>query len=466
MLNKMVILSLFVLSCSYDAVQSSEWCGAADWALFNVPERRAMWVWNPAAVDGDNNANRNWDGYRNARDRFFENYKGVQDMFLDFCENKSIRVLYFFGFTWEWSQSELNNGNIVYESGFAAFNARARARGIQVWLMYYLWDDPDDPRMMDDLESVKLIAQAVHNFNRAYPASAFAGIHCDQEPGDTTVYPALLDNMKNAADWIQANQVDLLLSQALRPKWLKADHQVTWNGSHTLMNYHMMDIIDHGVLMCYDDRYNVMIRWSNQILDYATGIGKKVAIGTELNRHGDSDTVESWYHEIQAEPIETRFLTDLVNPPTTYEDAMHQLVEDLNAKPGFDRMAIHSYKGYFDHWFGAMPRDYLLALPGGEYDSAAANPPEVDLNQDNRPLFGPAPEPGCNEFPMADFNLDCRVDSLDFSIMSRQWLADFDHDVDVSGPSGMPDSEIDLYDFAELALEWLACYLEPHSDCL
>ena len=35
---------------------------------------------------------------------------------------------------------------------------------------------------------------------------------------------------------------------------------------------------------------------------------------------------------------------------------------------------------------------------------------------------GPEPDPVCTEYPESDLNKDCKVNLLDFAIMSEQWL--------------------------------------------
>ncbi|MEN6309235.1 MAG: LamG-like jellyroll fold domain-containing protein [Anaerohalosphaeraceae bacterium] len=38
-------------------------------------------------------------------------------------------------------------------------------------------------------------------------------------------------------------------------------------------------------------------------------------------------------------------------------------------------------------------------------------------------------------------------------------------ELDITGPNGVPDCKVDLYEFAEVAAEWLKCGLSPASDC-
>jgi len=378
--------------------QSAEWNGGEKWDLFDSPDRRAMWVWDPASVTGTKAENRSWDptptAPRNAQARFFENYKGSRDLFFDFCENKSIRVLYFYNAVWEWNLADLDNATptIPNEADFASFVAEANSRGIQVWLMCYLWDDPNDSRMTipAQKQSMKRLAEAVHNFNIAHPTTPVAGIHVDQEPGDVSVYDDLLDTMKIAQDWVDANSPEIIISQALRPRW--RNQNVTWNGVTKPMNEHIMDTIGHGAYMSYNDNVNTVKNWLTPIVDYSTALdgNKKISSGFEVNDLTglwENSDEETWWEEIGNEPLATRFKVDAV-APVTFEDAMHDIVNSYKAQAGYDRQVIHSYAGYFEHWFGERPRDYLLNLPAGEYVSATQNPAKVNLHQDTRPLVG------------------------------------------------------------------------------
>ncbi len=400
LINTQILTRLAALTLLFsNSAQCVEWNGGEKWDLFDCPARRAMWVWNPVAVTGTNSDNRSWDptssAPRNAQARFFENYKGSQDLLLDFCENKSIRVLYFFNAVWEWNMADLDNSTprVPNEAGFAAFVARANNRGIQIWLMAYLWDAPDDSRMTTaaNKQSIKRLAEAVHNFNLAHPTTPLAGVHLDQEPGDTRVYDDLLDTMKIAQDWVNANSPNIMISQALRPKW--RNQNIMWNGSTKPMNEHIMNTIGHGAYMSYDDDVTVVKGWLTPIINYATTNNKKIASGFEVTDYKgawlNSDK-ETWWEEIRNEPLATRFKVDAASP-VTFEDGMHDVVNTYQAQSGYDRQVLHDYENYFLQWFGGYPRDYILGLPTGEYVSTTQNPAKVNLNQDTRELVGISP---------------------------------------------------------------------------
>ncbi len=395
-------LAALMVGVSTNNLAAQEWNGPSDWAKFDVAARRAVWVWNPVSMDGTTDQNKNWDGSKNSKIRFFENYKGSRDLFFDFCENKSIRVVYMFVGIYQYRSADYTAGVFPYEEeNMLPFMEEANARGIQVWYMYYLNDTRDSTTLNGNTNQIVRIAQTVDNFNKKYPNARFAGIHCDQEPNDETVYPGLLNNTKKAYDWIEESGSDLLTSQALRPKW--RNQEVTWNGETKVMNEHMQDWLHHSVLMAYSDEPSTVDSWSSAVIDYADSIGRKAAIGSEvadLSGFAYDASGETWYEEIQAESAETRFKVGSADF-VTWEDMMHSVVDKHEATPSFDRMAIHGYSQYFRHWFGDLPRDYLLGLEGGVYDSAVINPEKVDLTVDTCALFGYVPNPDANRHPVA-----------------------------------------------------------------
>ncbi|MBK1792144.1 PKD domain-containing protein [Persicirhabdus sediminis] len=394
-----VASAILITALSCTALQADEWNGPSDWAKFDVAERRAMWVWNPIPTEGGKEENRSWDGDRNVSERFYQNYKGSMDLFFDFCENKSIRVLYMSCGSYQWT--DYSSGGLDYaEEYMIPFLEEANARGIQVWYMYVLNDDRDSATLVKNTNQIITIAKAVHNFNQEFPSCRFAGIHCDQEPNDTSVYTGLLENTKRAYDWIEESGSDLLTSQALRPAWRNAS--ITFNGETKVMNQHMQDWLHHSALMAYNSNANKVYDWAKLVIDYADSIGRSAAIGSEvanLNGAWDGSENETWYGKLVNENAATRFQVSS-SSPVTWEDMMHTTVDKFKDNPSFDRMAIHSYGEYFWHWFRKQPRDYLLELEGGEYVSSAINPDKVDLTVDALPLFGHKPVPFDNRHPV------------------------------------------------------------------
>jgi hypothetical protein len=81
----------------------------------------------------------------------------------------------------------------------------------------------------------------------------------------------------------------------------------------------------------------------------------------------------------------------------------------------------------------------------------------------------------CYRLDPYDFNDDCRIDVEDLDRLAENWLDDntdpqtqiciANPDLDLSGSGGEPDCRVDLYEFADLAAEWLACTRVPISDC-
>jgi hypothetical protein len=239
-------------------------------------------------------------------------------------------------------------------------------------------------------ESIKKIMVAIKNFNDAHPDTPIAGYHNDQEPKDSARHGDLLDTLKIAQDWVDANEPELTISQSITPSWRSAN--VTWGGSTKTMNNHVIDLIGHAAYMAYSDSANTVLNtYAVPAVDRATAAGHKVAIGQETEDIAwHLDPSETWWDEIQAEPEATRFKVDAA-APVTFEDCMHGTAAGLIPKAGYDRMVIHQYSAYFTHWFGMRPRQYCLSRTGGAYDSAAESPEKVNLLDDQRPLTGLGP---------------------------------------------------------------------------
>ncbi|MCM8530069.1 MAG: hypothetical protein NE330_02820 [Lentisphaeraceae bacterium] len=366
---------VFILSLLVNAEDSSQ----------KHDSKRAMWVWSPTKsktnlpanqkkpskeqLNANKKHNKHWDGV-NSRIRFQQNYKGVQDLFFDFCEQQSINELYMFGTTWEWGKKSIANQQLPDEDFWVKFNTQAKSKGIRVWLMFYLWDNSNDLRMNSETESMKAHAQAVLNFNRKHPKAAFVGIHCDQEPSKKQVYKGLLQNMQEAQSWLRKQKSNLLISQALRPAWLRENFK--WNGHEKLMSEHIVDEIPHVALMCYNDNFEVIKKWSKPLVEYTANANKKAAIGFEVNNLFNAwpkAENETWWEEINSVKREKRFQRKLDDKEITFEDAMYLTEKLLSKSQGYDRMVIHSYSGYFEHVFGQAPRDYIKSLPGKKYSS-------------------------------------------------------------------------------------------------
>ncbi|HEX5790195.1 MAG TPA: Calx-beta domain-containing protein, partial [Luteolibacter sp.] len=394
-------MALATMMVAVNAARAAEWNGGSDWALFDVPERRAMWVWDMGA---DNAKTKQWDGVMSFR-RGLENYKGSRDLFLDFCQNKSVRSIYVFNVIWEWDQATIESGRIPNEAAWVELMADATSRGIQVWMMGYLWDNIDDSRMTQaaNKEAIKKIMQAIAAFNQAHPTTPIAGFHNDQEPRATSVYDDMLDTLKIGQNWVNANAPGLKISQALHNVW--RGQNVTWNSQSKSMINHIIDTIGHTAYMAYSDTPSTVLNtYAKPACDYAAGpsVGKRVAVGlevTDLTGLWTNSDKETWWEEIRAEPTATRFKTD-VAAPVTFEDCLHDTANALSANAGYDRIVLHESASYFGHWFGMYPRDYILAQSGGTYVSA--NPQKVNLLTDTKPLVGMGPGNLCVDVVATD----------------------------------------------------------------
>ncbi len=385
-----VILCCLVL---LNMLKADEWSRGTGWAKFDVPERRAMWVWSMGDDGaGANKGTQKWDGVDHWV-RGFQNYKGSRDLFFDFCENKSIRVIYLWNGTWEWDQETFNKGMIPHEEDFAEVMKEAEKRGIQVWLMGYLWDATNAKEMMEDKhkQSIKKIMIAIKNFNNKYPDTPIAGYHNDEEPQRAVLYPHMLDTLKIAQDWVDENAPELMISQAIASFW--RGRKFEWNGSSKTMNNHIIDLIGHTAYMAYsDDPGRVLNAYAKPAVQQAASAGHKAAIGLETeNIAWFLNPNTTWWEEIQAEPEATRFKTDKADP-ATFEDCMHTTADALRNQKGYDRMVIHQYSAYFTHWFGMRPREYCLSRLGGAYDPKKEKPGKVNLLIDKCPLAGIGPK--------------------------------------------------------------------------
>lgn len=81
----------------------------------------------------------------------------------------------------------------------------------------------------------------------------------------------------------------------------------------------------------------------------------------------------------------------------------------------------------------------------------------------------------CYRLDPYDLNDDCRVDLDDLDLFIESWLDDgldsqtfvctANPELDLTGPDGIPDCKVDLYEFEDLASKWLNCTLIPSADC-
>jgi hypothetical protein len=80
-------------------------------------------------------------------------------------------------------------------------------------------------------------------------------------------------------------------------------------------------------------------------------------------------------------------------------------------------------------------------------------------------VFGIVP-PACTITTIGDINLDCRVDNIDLTRMSFNWLI-----AAIDCPPNFPvgdlnsDCEVNFLDYSKIALHWLDCNLSPPESC-
>ncbi|MCH2209641.1 MAG: hypothetical protein MK132_27800 [Lentisphaerales bacterium] len=224
--------------------------------------------------------------------------------------------------------------------------------------------------MNKSTDSIKYLVETVIRFNQKYPKSAFVGIHGDQEPKNKKSYTDLLENMQKDQAVVNNNlNSTILISQALRPAWIR--ESITWKGTSKTMNEHILDTINHAALMCYHQNIKVINKWSDSVIKIATEKQKKVSIGFEVNNLYNawpSADLETWWEKITKEPATTRFKVNQKDQILTFEEAMRDTQKRLSSEKSFDKMVIHSYSGYFEHWFGQATRDYILSLPTKSYE--------------------------------------------------------------------------------------------------
>jgi hypothetical protein len=81
----------------------------------------------------------------------------------------------------------------------------------------------------------------------------------------------------------------------------------------------------------------------------------------------------------------------------------------------------------------------------------------------------------CYQLDPYDLNADCQINLEDVIAFSGNWLNSgldpqtqvcvANPQLDITGPAGTPDCKVDFYEFADIASQWLECYLLPSSDC-
>ncbi|WP_440873666.1 carbohydrate binding domain-containing protein [Thalassotalea sp. PLHSN55] len=416
MTRKIVMLAYTVLAVMSANVLAANTAHKL-WDVQDKDVRRAVWLWNSVEAtrynqipgnESSSDRNRYWDmadpanpqPHEKVSERFWDNYKGIQDLLLDYYANKSINTVYLSHMIWQYNP-ELQAGEIPRPDDLAAFVRKANAKNIKVWGLFYLWDTWYDENgnkqvsldYMGDHENgehisvAETIMDAVGRYNQAYPDAGLVGVQNDQEPKSLDLLVPLIEFAQAATDRSKQWNASLtsqgarpfIFSQTYRSAYIKTQ-KVTFNGVRKFASEHLLDVSDHAAFMDYTDNAS-KFKGDGELLlaqaDAASG-DKRVVLGTEVNDLHDAwpdSEYETWYEEIEAEGNNTRF--------NEFEAAMDNAESSFMTYDSYERIAIHSSLGYFKHWFrGDAPNDIA-----DEHDSAGTtwNPSVVDLTQDASP---------------------------------------------------------------------------------
>ena len=363
-MSKLILILMILSSCLMAEDLNPK---VKKWEVHEVASKRAMWVWGPTRA-------KLWDGEKKGP-RWRANYKNCNDLLLDFCQNKSIRVLYLSVSSWQWGKEMFTKGELVDEQHYVDFIAKARKRGIQVWAVYYINDVAD--RVKPGIHGVIPIIDTIAAYNKKYPESQFAGIQSDQEPKSPAVWGDLMKFLEVGQAHVDKVAPGLIFSQTLKPSY--AVKKFSWKGEEKLFCEHILDVVDHVSLMAYNDNYTKALQWPERVCKYATKVKKKASIGFEvddLSRMNYDAEPETWSEEILAE--KNRF----DGSKGTFEAAMEKMNQELSKYSGYDRMVIHAYRPYFGLWFSEDGKYEPIDHP-----AKWAKPSRVDLSKDNRELY-------------------------------------------------------------------------------
>ncbi len=316
-----------------------------EWDLLDKPVRRGMWIW--------------------------KKYQENQDLMIDFCMNKSINEVYLYIGEYYWGQDV----SIRNEEALAAFIEKANAAGIKVWGCYYFWDNEAGLDYLGDLdqdehiEHARKVIDAAAAFNRKYPHAGLHGMQNDNEPKSDNLLVPYLEYCKAAHDhavaWndtlIAEGARPLLHSVALRPGWITSA-RVDYNGSNNYVAYHYLTECNHVTVMNYNSNGNIFKSRGETILQWADEIegDQRVVLGVEVNDIIDrwpSAIYETYADEIQEEDDQTRF--------NVFEADMDSAELAFMNYQSYDRIAIHSFSGYIEHWFQGLSWDELAPAPYG-----------------------------------------------------------------------------------------------------
>jgi len=328
-----------------------------EWDLLDKPVRRSVWMWR--------------------------DYQDNQDLIIDFCRNKSINEIYTYVAEYYWG----GDIRIKNDEALAAFIEKANAAGIKGLGVYYFWDNNYGLNYLGDLdkdehiEYARKVMDAAAAFNQKYPHAGLHGMQNDNEPKPDSLLVPYLEYCKAANDHAVAWNDTLIAegarplkhSSALRPSWI-ISKKIDYNGSNNYMAYHYLTECNHATVMNYTSNGNNFKSWGETILQWADEIegDQQVVLGVETNDivgQWPSAINETYADEIQTEDDLTRF--------NIFESDMDTAERSFMNYQSYERIAIHSIRGYFDHWFQGQTWDEVGRAPlGTEF---------VDLNQDQSP---------------------------------------------------------------------------------
>ncbi len=328
-----------------------------DWDVLDKPIKRAVWLWSVTPKIWDASDPENPLAAELGKQRFWNNYKGIQDLVIDFCINKSINTIYLYNDVW-FSSESLQNGQLENQDELAAFIRKANTSGINIWGLFFLFNKPDSMGNFQEGEHIyaaQKIIDAYGDFNLKYPDSGFLGTQCDQEPNTQELFVPLIEFCKAATERVtlwndtlkKIGARTFVFSQTYKPSYI-TQKTVEYNGLLDTVGRHLLSVTNHASFMDYvnfpevfQERGETLLRWADEIEG-----SQKVVIGVETNNlrnmwPGSAD--ETYYEEIVSENDSTRF-----NCFESDLDAAEKIFVKYNS---YERIAIHSIKGYFDHWF-------------------------------------------------------------------------------------------------------------------
>lgn len=263
------------------------------------------------------------------------NDDGLADRLAAFCKLHGFsRVHLFLGSAeWDW-ESQWKQHKLDDEDRMAATFKALRGHGLELHLMWYLNDEPND--LSNHKRAVDLV-DTIAGFNKRHPDSRITGLHCDQEPDTTEAYASLKEMFELVAARNKELKAGLELGAALKPLWLRQD----WQGRKVFQ--HLVDALDTATIMAYSNNPALVKQLAAPLLQYCEKAKKHAEVAIETGSYN-------------AAPEET--FTKLVqDEPAKFLETAAALAADLAKAKGFDRLAIHDYSQYFRALYGVDPDD-------------------------------------------------------------------------------------------------------------